>query len=213
MDLLKRIATPVVADVRQHIPSPGLKAAVTFDDGFYSVLENAIPELLARDIPFAIFFPTGSWDSRPNWIHDHNHPSWNERVLSRQELMQVANEPLATIASHSINHPNFLRLDPPTASVELQASRETLENLLQRTVDLFSFPHGAHNSRLVALAHAAGYAGIYTVEPQSAPPPSSLFIAGRVATSPDDWLLEFRLKLAGAYRWQSWLRKSYTSPE
>lgn len=207
MDLVRSIATPVHADPRRRTPGAGLRIAVTFDDGFVSVVENALPELRERGIPFTVFFPTGSWGTRPGWIRDSRHPSWHERVLSREELVKFAADPLVTIASHSINHPNFLRLEPAQADTEFRESRAALEEVLRQPVDLFSFPHGAHDADLVRRAYQAGYIGVYTVEPSFAPQANGRFVAGRVATNPDDWPLEFRLKASGAYRWQTWLRK------
>jgi peptidoglycan/xylan/chitin deacetylase (PgdA/CDA1 family) len=211
MDMLRRTAIPIPADLRLHSTRPGLHVAVTFDDGFASVVDNALPELKSRQIPFTVFFPTGSWNSRPCWIHRPDHPSWNERVLSEDELLALADEPLATIASHSISHPNFLKLDHATADREFRESRKALELLLHRPIDLFSFPHGAHDEARLRQARDAGYAGIYTVEPELVTPAGARFVAGRIATNPDDPPLEFRLKMSGAYRWQAWFRRSTTS--
>jgi peptidoglycan/xylan/chitin deacetylase (PgdA/CDA1 family) len=210
MDLLVRKARPVTADLRALPSAPGLQAAVTFDDGFASVVENAVPELRSRSIPYMIFFPTGSWNHRPNWIRSPQHPSWTERVLSQDELRDLAQDPLVTIASHSINHPNFLRIDTQTAEREFRESRAELEQVLGRPIDLFSFPHGAHNAQLLDLARRAGYRGLYTVRPEPAQPAGPDFVAGRIATNPDDWEIEFRLKLAGAFRWQAWLSRPAT---
>lgn len=205
MDHLIRKARPVTADLRRLPTDPGLQVAVTFDDGFASVVENAVPELRRRSIPYMVFFPTGSWNARPNWIRSERHPSWVERVLSREELRDLAQDPLVTIASHSINHPNFLKITPETADREFRESRAELEKVLGRPIDLFSFPHGAHDSRLVDQARQAGYRGIYTVRPELVDRAGTDFVAGRIATNPGDWEIEFRLKLSGAFRWQAWL--------
>jgi peptidoglycan/xylan/chitin deacetylase (PgdA/CDA1 family) len=207
LDVLLKVAKPIPADLRQGRLTPGLTVVVTFDDGFASVVENAMPELFKRGIPFTIFYPTGSWDSRPNWIKNPQHPSWSERVLSKEELRTIAAHPLVTIASHSINHPNFLRIDQATARNEFTQSRAELERVLGRRVDLFSFPHGAHDTTLVQMALDAGYRGIFTVEPTCINATRDPFLAGRFAVEPDDWSAEFRLKVSGAYRWQAWFRQ------
>jgi peptidoglycan/xylan/chitin deacetylase (PgdA/CDA1 family) len=206
MDLLLRLARPWRADDEVHDAS-GLHVAVTFDDGFASVLENALPELKRRQIPCAVFFPTGCWNSRPGWVKDPAQPAFGERVLSREELRALAAEPLVTIGSHSVSHPNFLALDSRAATREFAESKRDLEAEVERPVDIFSFPHGAHNRRLVNLARESGYRRLFTIEPRLVNPADPGLLVGRVSTEPDEWPLEFRLKLAGAYRWQTWCRR------
>ena len=202
MDRTLQYAKPWRLDQSPH-DARGRFAAVTFDDGFLSVVENALPELKKRDFPFTVFFPTGSWGKRPSWIRDPKHSSWEERVLSREELRVLGTEPLVTIGSHSVNHPNFLRLDTATAAKEFRESKQDLESVLGRTVGLFSFPHGAHNEGLVIQARNEGYLRVFTVEPTTTNPTQPGFVVGRVLVDPDDWPIEFFLKLRGAYRWMA----------
>ena len=55
MDHLVRWAVPISADHMQALPSGRRHALVTADDGWLSFIENALPELKARQIPVAIF--------------------------------------------------------------------------------------------------------------------------------------------------------------
>jgi peptidoglycan/xylan/chitin deacetylase (PgdA/CDA1 family) len=184
---------------------PGRNVAVTFDDGFHSVVENAAPELVKRGIPFTMFVPSGCLGGRPPWIANANHPSWKERVLSAAELRDVANDSLATIGSHSVTHANLLSLDTAGSQEELARSKAELEFVLGRQVELFSFPHGAHTARHVEQARQAGYRMVFTIEPSAVSGDSDLYTVGRVAADPEDWPIEFRLKIWGAYRWRCYL--------
>jgi hypothetical protein len=67
---------------------------------------------------------------------------------------------------------------------------------------LFSFPHGAHSAALVDQARQVGYRRVFTIEPLPVDANRDPFTVGRVAADPDDWPVEFRLKIAGAYRWR-----------
>jgi peptidoglycan/xylan/chitin deacetylase (PgdA/CDA1 family) len=205
LDTLIRQASLFPAGSPEVMRSGRRNIAVTFDDGFRSVLDNAVPELTKRCIPFTVFIPSGCLGERPSWVHDPNHPSWHERVLSRAELRALVAVPLATLGSHSVNHPNLLRLDKPEARCELEDSRAALEAAAGVVVDLFSFPHGGHNRVLVDQASIAGYRRVFTVQPSRVDRNADPFVVGRVATDPDDWAAEFRLKLAGAYRWRGLL--------
>lgn len=202
MDLLLRFAQPWRLD-QEFDGKPGSFVAVTFDDGFASVVENALPELKNHTIPFTVFMPTGSWGARPCWIKKPAHPSPDERVMSRDELRSLAAEPLATIGSHSVTHPNFLKLDREAAARELTESKQELESVLGRPVHLFSFPHGACDAHLVQQALDLGYRRVFTIKPRPANPDDPGPVVGRVAVKPDDWPIEFRLKIQGAYRWMA----------
>jgi len=54
----------VAAAVRDRAPLPPHAAALTFDDGYRSVLELAGPKLAQRRLPYAVFVPSALVDSR-----------------------------------------------------------------------------------------------------------------------------------------------------
>ena len=59
MELLQRRACVLSASYRGDLPSKKKCVAITFDDAFQSVLENALPELAARSFHSTIFVPVG----------------------------------------------------------------------------------------------------------------------------------------------------------
>lgn len=201
MDRLLRHARPVKADNERPLEPGRHYAAVTFDDGFVSVIQNALPELESRGIPATLFVPTNSMGQRPLWVTAASAPARKERVLSAQELKNLNGAGLMAIGSHSVNHPNFLKSTPDQVRAELFESKSTLETVLGREVTLFSFPHGAHDEQAVAQARAAGYRRVFTILPRTAFVPAQEFVTGRTLADPSDWPLEFLLKLRGAYRW------------
>jgi peptidoglycan/xylan/chitin deacetylase (PgdA/CDA1 family) len=106
-----------------------------------------------------------------------------------------------TIGSHSVSHPDFLKLSLAQARVELEQSKAQLAAILGRKVGLFSFPHGECDAATIHLARAAGYDRVFTISPSNAFTCPDNFVHGRVLADPADWPLEFRLKILGAYRW------------
>jgi peptidoglycan/xylan/chitin deacetylase (PgdA/CDA1 family) len=207
MDELVKRAHPFRADSPETMVAGQLNVAVTFDDGFESVLQNAVPELTKRQIPFTMFVPSGSLGERPCWVLDPKHRAWNERVLSAADLRVLAKLPLAQLGSHSVTHPNLLCLGADDARRELVQSRADLEANAGSQVDVFSFPHGAHNPALLREAQQAGYKHVFTVEPTLVECGSTTFTIGRVGVDPHDWPIEFRLKIVGAYRWRAHLHR------
>jgi hypothetical protein len=92
-------------------------------------------------------------------------------------------------------------LDDSEAKKEIFQSKEILENILKMEVKILSFPHSAFSDRDVELAKRAGYEKVFSILPTLARNDAGEYVMGRVKASPEDWPLEFRFKLRGAYRW------------
>ena len=90
-----------LATTLEHPGSTGRRvAAVTFDDGYEDVYQHAMPVLLRKNIPFAVFVVTDLVGTRRLQIHDELYLLLSELLcqpqLTRQSLLQeVANESLA----------------------------------------------------------------------------------------------------------------------
>lgn len=201
LDEILRRFTPVPSH-HQGPVAPGQRhVSVTFDDAFVSVLHHALPELKTRSIPATIFIPSGCLGQPPSWLERAREFAAQDRVMSADELRSLADDPSITLASHSVTHPNLLRLPADRARAELAESKASLESLFNRPVDQFSFPYGAHRPELRRTALDLGYRRIFTSDPLPAFTRPGEPVTGRVSVDPDDWPIEFRLKIAGAYRW------------
>jgi peptidoglycan/xylan/chitin deacetylase (PgdA/CDA1 family) len=213
MDYLLRVARPIGTPPKGSLTPGENYVAVTFDDGFVSVLEQALPELRRRGIPCTVFVPSGCLGQRAAWLRNAPKSTRLDRVVTPDELRALASDPLVTIGSHSVSHANFARLDKEAAAIEFALSKENLESLLGKPVRSLSFPFGAHNPALVQQARQLGYQRLFTSEPVIAFQSPYEVLTGRVGVEPSDWSLEFRLMVTGAYRWRSaltggkrWLR-------
>jgi peptidoglycan/xylan/chitin deacetylase (PgdA/CDA1 family) len=200
MDELVRWTIPIAADNHKTL-TPGIHyAGVTFDDGFLSTFENAVPELVERRIPATIFVVANLLGTTPKWATFGPQYGAQERIVTLERLTDWPTD-LITIGSHTMTHPWLPSLREAEARNELSASRDKLRALLSRDITLFSFPYGALNERLVDLCREVGYERVFTIMPTLAFSDPKEFITGRVAVEPTDWRLEFRLKLLGAYQW------------
>jgi hypothetical protein len=86
---------------------------------------------------------------------------------------------------------------------QVNRCRQELQATVRSNVDMFAFPHGALNDELLAFCRRAGYLRVFTVEPCDAFGSVNEFVTGRVVADPDDWDIEFLLKLHGGYFWLS----------
>jgi peptidoglycan/xylan/chitin deacetylase (PgdA/CDA1 family) len=200
MDILLRRARPTRVD-RKETLSPGVHyAAVTFDDGYQNVIENALPELEKRRIPSTIFIITEALGKYPHWLTEPHGSARHTKVMSSNQLRNLPLD-LVTVGSHTMTHPALPALNDTDAKRELSESRAQLEKMLEREIRLFSFPYGAFNPKLIEWCREAGYERVFTVVPTLTFFDPREFVSGRVPVEPTDWPLEFRLKLMGAYRW------------
>lgn len=200
MDMVARLTTPISAASRVTL-CPGVRySALTFDDGFSNVLSNAVPEIVCRRIPATIFVVSDVLGGWPTWDtagEDHIQP---EPLISAAQLRELPSD-LITIGSHTISHPRLPSVTVGEAKEQISRSRERLTALLNRDVDLFSFPFGEFNNQLVQSCREAGYSRVFTIIPRLAFGDPQELVTGRIEVSPNDWAIEFRLKLLGAYRW------------
>lgn len=77
--------------------------------------------------------------------------------LSPEQLRRLAGHPLATIGGHTVSHPDLTTLSEGEAYREMSDNKAFLENLCQRPVSHFAYPHGAGGEREAGLARQAGF--------------------------------------------------------
>lgn len=180
--------------------------SITFDDALLSVLQNAQPELIKNNIPFTVFIPSGHLGKIPNWEINSNENKISEPVMNLCQL-KLLDKNLCTFGSHTVNHKDLVKISISEAKNEMEESKKTLENLLQRPIEYFSFPYGSYNYELVELAKEIGFKYIYTVITSSVSLNKNEYLFGRVSVSPYDWPLELYLKINGGYNWLGILQK------
>jgi peptidoglycan/xylan/chitin deacetylase (PgdA/CDA1 family) len=204
MQMLRRRALVHPANYRGTLPSGKSNVAITFDDAYISVADNALPELAECGFHSTIFVPVGSLGSRPKWVMEGNGADHGEAVMSAERIAMLPSS-LVTLGSHSITHPHLSRMKFDDARKEIEGSRDKLEQLIKEEIRLFAFPYGDHDAPTVDLCRAAGYDHVFSIVPQPVRTEESSFVRGRVQVEPFDWPLEFYLKYSGAYVWVSYV--------
>ncbi len=85
-----------------------------------------------------------------------------ERSLSRglrpDELRRIASSGLIELGAHTITHPLMAALPADMQRRELEGSKAHLEELIERSVVGFSYPHGSASPTLTALVSEIGFA-------------------------------------------------------
>ena len=209
MEALRRKAQVVPASHRGPLPCVENRkcVAITFDDAFRSVAENALPELGKHSFHATIFVPVSWLGQAPGWTMDPietgSVAELSEIVMSAEELSRL-NRSLVSLGSHTLSHPRLPELEPDRARQEVERSRAILAELSGRDVVELAFPYGAHNESTVAMCRAASYETVYSIIPEEVDTTSQGFLRGRTKTEPSDGPLEFFLKFNGAYEWMGY---------
>jgi peptidoglycan/xylan/chitin deacetylase (PgdA/CDA1 family) len=206
-DEIVRLAEPAALSDFPARPDGAWRVAVTFDDGFRSFAQVALPELDRCGIPSTMFVPT-EWSRRSEARPDDGIASLalvehdgSPVPMTPSELAQLPAS--VELGSHSRTHAHLPTLDDDTLLRELAGSRDELHSIAGTAVRYHAFPYGEHDPRVVATARDAGYERCYGIAPSDVRPTTG-YVVGRVQADPTDWPVEFRLKVLGAYRWMSW---------
>lgn len=200
LEIIKRNAVIIKADMSNLPDEKGNFIAVTFDDGYQSVLENGIPTLLKDKVPFSIFVPTAYLGRYPKWDMPTDCSHRSERVITPKQIKSLGGD-LVSIGSHSHTHPRLANLTRTDVYSELEKSKQILDKICDRPVKLLSFPYGSYNQAVLSIAKSVGYEKVFSILPLTSRFKRDDFIIGRISVSPTDWVLEFQLKIIGGYRW------------
>ena len=123
-------------------PLPPRPFLVTVDDGWGEDMDIARRRLDPRGIPAVFFVYTGAVGA-PGYL------SWPQV----HELEAAGH----AVASHTVSHPDLVRLPDDRLASEMRDSRARLERELGHPVTALAYPFGSHDARVVAAAEAAGY--------------------------------------------------------
>jgi peptidoglycan/xylan/chitin deacetylase (PgdA/CDA1 family) len=143
-------------------PPAARTVAVTFDDGFRSVRDLALPVLESLGVPATMFVPTAfvgrseplAWPGLAQATRDGDPGEL--RGLAWDDVADLAARGWE-IGSHTRTHPRLPDLDDRALTAELRASRHECATALGRRCDAVAYPYGALDARVVAAAAAAGY--------------------------------------------------------
>lgn len=172
--IAERGYTPVsVADLHEHLTTgkslPAKAVVLTFDDNYQGFYDRAYPLLKARGWPAVQFVHTG-------FVGDKKgaHPK-----MTWEELKKLSKDPLITIGSHTVTHPDLPEIDSSRQVEELTKSKGDLEEHLGIKVDTFAYPEGKNDAIVQGEARDAGYTLAFSIDNMPAEASPNILCVGR----------------------------------
>jgi peptidoglycan/xylan/chitin deacetylase (PgdA/CDA1 family) len=135
---------------------PGKPVVLTFDNGYASQYENALPTL-----------------KRLGWVGNENiqlsglPPSQGGLTDAQVRGLIAAGWELDT---QGISHADLITLDAAQLKYQVATARQTLQKRYGVPVNWFCYPSGHYNATVIAAVKAAGFVGSTTVIPGWATP-------------------------------------------
>lgn len=148
----------IVTHILRNEPLPERTVAITVDDAYLSVYEQAWPRLKARGWPCTVFVNTDPVDRRLGGFM-----SWDQMRRMQQEGARFAN--------HGTSHDSMVerRTNEDESAWEQrvrtditraqQRLREELGDQVEQEPRLFAYPYGEYDTRAADLVQAMGYIG------------------------------------------------------
>jgi len=129
--------------LQQQIPFPDRSFAITFDDGYQSVFEQAFPVLQRYGFSATVFLTTGeNGDSSDG----RRLPSMCGRsMLSWSEIKEMHRSGVH-FGAHTLTHPNLTRLPNERIKAEVSGSQQIIEDALGEQSTCFAYPYGSYNA-------------------------------------------------------------------
>jgi peptidoglycan/xylan/chitin deacetylase (PgdA/CDA1 family) len=135
------------ACLRGRAPLPDRPVLVTFDDGYADFLQAAEGLVTAR-LPSTLYVTTAAVGTKG--------------MLTRRQLASLGQS--VEVGAHSRTHPRLDELPPGRLRSEVFGSKADLEELLQRPVRSFAYPHGDHDRQVRQTVVAARFGSAAAVK-------------------------------------------------
>ena len=146
---------------------------ITFDDGFSNQMTAF--ELLQRHHMPATYYIINAGE-RSQWcigagrrIGDPLQPpsGCGDSYLNWDQVRQLDQSGLITIASHTVDHQNLAKLPPEEQLYEISEGKRGLEAQLGHPVRHFAYPYGGFNDTTISIVKNAGFATAVSTIPGS----------------------------------------------
>lgn len=190
-----RRVVPLSELVDTSTPNGPPRVAITFDDGYRSAVEHAVPVLAEAGFPATFFVPT-KWIGRTRgWDTDAGA---SLEIMSADELLELDRLGFA-VESHGHAHIDYASAARAAVERDVRASVERLEEILGHPPRYIAYPYGRVTPGAANEAARLGLRAAFVLDRRQRV--TGRFAVERVSIVPADVKPLFALKTAGRYSW------------
>ena len=143
----------VSALVRRGRPISGKAVLITFDDAYQCFADTAWQLLQNHGFTAVMFAATSYLGKAAQWDAKYGEPM---KIMDGQTLSELAASGLY-VGSHSTDHQPMTHVSTKEALKMMLQSKEELQDVIGKRVELFAFPYGIFDQQLGRLAKHCGY--------------------------------------------------------
>lgn len=152
------------------------EVAITFDDGYDDVYLTAYPLMKKYDMVGTIYLVT-DFIGKPGYMSE----------TQIKELMAAGFE----VGAHSLSHPNLANASLANARLQIENSKNILDEMLGINVTSFCYPSGKYDSQVEEIVKEAGYTNAVTTVSRVLGENEDFYLLPRVRVSGNDTLVDF----------------------
>ncbi|MEM6781517.1 MAG: polysaccharide deacetylase family protein [Pseudomonadota bacterium] len=125
--------TDVISAFQSNTPLPKNTVVLTFDGGYRSILNNAIPLLEDNDLPYTLFIPSNLMSVA------------NQQYLNWTDLKSISKSDLATIGIHPAAYTSLRGSDKTIIQRNINTALGDFQKHLGERPKLFAYPFGDYD--------------------------------------------------------------------
>jgi peptidoglycan/xylan/chitin deacetylase (PgdA/CDA1 family) len=120
---------------------PRKPVVITFDDGYSSITDYALPVLKDLGFRATVFIVTSCIGGSNEWDSE-----WGKVPLMDADQIRYWADFGMEFGSHSAKHRDLTKMETSELECDISSSNDELASVLQAPVTTFSYPYGKHNS-------------------------------------------------------------------
>lgn len=144
-------ADQLAQSLRNHQGLPAKSILVTLDDGYIDVYQYAYPIAQKYHIVLNLMIPTGLMGA-PDYF------SWGQ-------LKQMVDSGQVFAYDHTWSHAALANVSADKLKFEVMTAKSQLEQYLGKSVDIFTYPYGSQNNKVVNFLTANGFIAAFSEIP------------------------------------------------
>lgn len=133
--------------IRKRESFPPRSFVITFDDGYQSVYDHALPVLQTCGMTATVFLTVGTTDAADS--KDRLPGLENRSMLSWDEICEMHRYGM-DFGAHTLTHPDLTQLMTHQMETEIYRSKTIIEEVLGSAVACFAYPFGRSDDRSCA---------------------------------------------------------------